>query len=147
MTDFSRRAAIKLGAGALAATSLPSFGRAKGSTGTNNIGLALIPFTIAGPTPYFGIPQDQYSNGIAGALQASICRSTLAFYPEFPVPQTERNLYYTKQPVFEYARILHKYALDNHCFAFQLDEISQDAGPLNQVWNPTSLAVTIHGLT
>lgn len=102
---------------------------------------------VYGNQGYFGIPNDQYSNGIAGALEASICRSTLAFYPEFPVPQTERNLYYTKQPTFEYARILHKFALDNHCFAFQLDEIAQDAGPLNQVWNPTSLDVTIHGLT
>ena len=49
MKDFSRRDAIKLGAGALAAASLPSFARA-GLTGTNNIGLALVPFTITNNT-------------------------------------------------------------------------------------------------
>jgi hypothetical protein len=50
MKDFSRRDAIKLGASALAAASLPNFGRAQPVYGTNNIGLPLIPFTIKNNT-------------------------------------------------------------------------------------------------
>ena len=94
-----------------------------------------------------GNPDDGNSGAIAAALGASICRSTLGYDPGFPVPQPERNLYYTKPPIFEYAAIIHKYALDNHAFCFGYDEIAQDNGPTNQVWNPTSLAITIRGLT
>jgi Beta-1,3-glucanase len=93
-----------------------------------------------------GNPIDGNSNAIAAALGASILRSTLAFYPGFPVPQMDRNLYYTKPPFFEYAKIIHKYALNNHAFCFGYDEVAQDAGGTNQVWNPTSFAVTIRSL-
>ena len=86
-----------------------------------------------------GNPDDGDSGAIAAALGASICRSTLGYYPGFPVPQPERNLYYTKPPIFQYAAIIHKYALDNHAFCFGYDEVAQDNGPTNQVWNPTSL--------
>lgn len=103
---------------------------------------------IPNPTPgILGNPDDGNSGAIAAALGASICRSTLGYYPGFPVPQPERNLYYTKPPIFQYAAIIHKYALDNHAFCFGYDEVAQDNGPTNQVWNPTSLAITIRGLT
>jgi len=82
----------------------------------------------------------------SAALGASILRSTLAFYTGFPVPQMDRNLYYTKAPLFEYAKIIHKYALNNHAFCFGYDEVAQDAGETNQVWNPTDFAVTIRSL-
>lgn len=92
-------------------------------------------------------PNDPIGLQLDGVLQVSILRSTLAYYPQFPVPQADRNLYYTKPPLFEYARIIHKYALNNHAFCFQLDEIENDAGQTNQVWNPTGFAATIHALT
>ena len=50
-----------------------------------------------------GDPIDGNSGEIAAALGASILRSTLAFYTGFPVPQTDRNLYYTKPPFFDHA--------------------------------------------
>jgi Beta-1,3-glucanase len=100
-----------------------------------------------GNTGYFGNPNDGVSQGIAAVLEASICRSTLGFYPGFPVPQSDRNLYYTKPPIFEYASIIHKYALDNHAFCFQQDEVANDAGLTNQVWNPTGLDVVIRPIT
>ena len=94
-----------------------------------------------------GNPIDGNSGAIAAALGASILRSTLAFYTGFPVPQADRNLYYSKAPFFEYAKIIHKFALNNHAFCFGYDEVAQDNGEVQQVWNPTSLAVTIHGLS
>jgi hypothetical protein len=96
---------------------------------------------------FFGNPVDGNSNAIAAALGASILRSTLTFDPEFPVSQANRNLFYMHQPLFEYAKIIHKYALNNHAFCFGYDEVSQDAGESQQVWNPTSLALTIRRLT
>jgi hypothetical protein len=93
-----------------------------------------------------GNPIDGISGAIAAALGASILRSTLAFYTGFPVPQVDRNLYYSKAPFFEYAKIIHKFALNNHAFCFGYDEVALDNG-VQQVWNPTSLAVTIHGLS
>jgi hypothetical protein len=93
-----------------------------------------------------GDPIDGNSGAIAAALGASILRSTLAFYTGFPVPQTDRNLYYTKPPFFEYAKIIHEHALDNHAFCFGYDEVAQDAGETNQVWNPTSFAVTVRSV-
>ena len=101
---------------------------------------------IYGNTDYNGNPNDDNSRAIAAVLEASACRTTLGFFDGFPVPQQDRNLYYTKKPIFEYARILHKYAINNHCFAFQQDEVAQDNGQTNQVWNPTSFAVTIRRL-
>jgi len=94
-------------------------------------------------------PNDPAGIGLQldGVLQVSILRSTLTYYPQFPVPQADRSLYYTKPPLFEYARIIHKYALNNHAFCFQLDEIENDAGGTNQVWNPTQFDVTIHALS
>jgi len=110
-------------------------------------------YTFAAPTTgecygntIVGDPIDGNSGAIAAALGASILRSTLAFYPGFPVPQADRNLYYTKPPLFEYAKIIHAHALDNHAFCFGYDEVAQDAGETNQVWNPTSFAVTIRSL-
>jgi hypothetical protein len=63
-------------------------------------------------------------------LGASICRTTLGFKatPGFPVPFTERNLYYTNPPIFEYASILHKNVIDNNTFAFGQDEVAQGTG-------------------
>lgn len=110
-------------------------------------------YTFAAPTTaecygntIVGNPIDGNSGAIAAALGASILRSTLAFYTGFPVPQMDRNLYYTKAPLFEYAKIIHKYALNNHAFCFGYDEVAQDAGETNQVWNPTDFAVTIRSL-
>src|ERR1700722_6881298 len=110
-------------------------------------------YTFAAPTTaecygntIVGNPIDGNSGAIAAALGASVLRSTLAFYTGFPVPQTDRNLYYTKAPLFEYAKIIHKYALNNHAFCFGYDEVAQDAGETNQVWNPTDFAVTIRSL-
>jgi hypothetical protein len=111
-------------------------------------------YTFAAPTTaecygntIEGDPIDGNSGAIAAALGASILRSTLAFYPGFPVPQADRNLYYTKAPFFEYAKIIHQHALNNHAFCFGYDEVAQDAGETNQVWNPTSFAVTVRGLS
>jgi len=96
---------------------------------------------------FFGNPVDGNSNAIAAALGASILRSTLTFDTQFPVPQADRNLFYMHPPLFEYARIIHKYALNNHAFCFGYDEVSQDAGETQQVWNPTSLALTVRSLS
>jgi hypothetical protein len=92
---------------------------------------------------------DPDSGAIAAVLGASICRSTLGFTatPGFPVPRTERNLYYTNPPIFEYASILHENAIDNDTFAFGYDEVALGNGVTNQVRNPTSMAVTIRRLT
>ena len=76
-------------------------------------------------------------------------RSTLKFYPDagFPVPQEERSLYYAKSPICEYARIIHKYGIDNHAFCYGYDEVAGDAGPNRDVFNPTSLKLTLNALT
>lgn len=88
---------------------------------------------------------DGSSGAIAAVLGASICRTTLGFKatPGFPVPITERNLYYINPPVFEYAKILHENTIDNNTFAFGQDEVALGNGPTNQVRNPTSMAITI----
>ena len=92
---------------------------------------------------------DGNSGAIAAVLGASICRTTLGFQatPGFPVPRSERNLYYTNPPIFEYARIIHENAIDNNAFAFGYDEVALGNGPTNQVQDPTSMAITIRGLS
>ena len=92
---------------------------------------------------------DGDSGQIAATLGASICRSTLGFTatPGFPVPRTQRNLYYTNPPIFEYASIIHKNAIDNNAFCFGYDEVALGNGVTNQVQDPTSMEVTIRGLT
>jgi hypothetical protein len=91
---------------------------------------------------------DGNSGAIAAALGASICRTTLGFNatPGFPVPRTERNLYYTNPPKFKYASIIHENAIDKNAFCFGYDEIALGNGPTNQVQDPTSMAVTIRSL-
>jgi hypothetical protein len=91
---------------------------------------------------------DGNSGAIAAVLNASMCRTTLGFNatPGFPVPRTERNLYYTNPPIFEYARIIHENAIDNNAFAFGQDEVANGNGPTNQVQDPTSMAITIRSL-
>jgi hypothetical protein len=92
---------------------------------------------------------DGNSGAIAAALGASICRSTLGFAatPGFPVPRSQRNLYYTNPPVFEYAKIIHENAIDKNAFCFGYDEVALGNGVTNQVQDPTSMAVTIRRLT
>jgi Beta-1,3-glucanase len=92
---------------------------------------------------------DGPSGAIAAALGASICRTTLGFKttPGFPVPRSQRDLYYTNPPVLEYASIIHKYAIDNDAFCFGYDEVALGNGVTNQVQDPTSLEVTIRKLT
>ena len=92
---------------------------------------------------------DGNSGAIAAALGASICRSTLGFKttPGFPVPRSQRNLYYTNPPVFQYAKIIHDNAIDNDAFCFGYDEVALGNGVTNQVQDPTSMAVTIRKLT
>ena len=94
-------------------------------------------------------PDDGVGRAICAALGASFLRSTLKFYPDagFPVPQEERSLYYAKSPICEYARIIHKYGIDNHAFCYGYDEVAGDAGPNRDVFNPTSLKLTLNALT
>ncbi len=91
---------------------------------------------------------DGPGGAICAALGASFCRSTLTFYPNagFPVPQNDRSLYYNNQPIFEYARIIHSYGIDNHAFCYGYDEVAGDAGGNRDVRNPTSLTLTIKGV-
>jgi hypothetical protein len=91
---------------------------------------------------------DGNSGAIAAVLNASICRTTLGFKatPGFPVPATERDLYYINPPIFEYASIIHKNAIDNNAFAFGQDEVALGNGPTNQVQDPTSMAITIRSI-
>jgi Beta-1,3-glucanase len=90
---------------------------------------------------------DGNSGAIAAALGASICRSTLGFKATPGFPATDRSFYYTNPPIFEYASIIHKNAIDNNAFCFGYDEVALGNGPTNQVQDPTSMAVTIRSLT
>jgi hypothetical protein len=90
---------------------------------------------------------DGNSGAIAAALGASICRTTLGFKATPGFPATDRSFYYVNPPIFEYASIIHANAIDNNAFCFGYDEVALGNGPTNQVWNPTSLAVTIRSLT
>jgi len=91
-------------------------------------------------------PDDAVGQEIGKALLASLVRSTLVFYPSFPVPQQDRSLYYVNPPVFEYSKIIHKYGINNHAFCFGYDEYQGDAGPARSVRNPTTLTLTINGV-
>ena len=82
---------------------------------------------------------------IARDLGASFCRSTLLTDSTVPVPQERRSQYFVNKPIFEYGRIIHKYAYENHAFTFGYDEVAQDAG-LCCLKNPTSLTLTLHPL-
>ena len=120
-------------------------------------GQATFTYTIAAPTTrqvyansidIGSEPSDGVGRAICAALGASYCRSTLTFYPKagFPVPQNDRSLYYNNQPIFEYARIIHSYGIDNHAFCYGYDEVAGDAGGNRDVRNPTSLTLTIKGV-
>jgi hypothetical protein len=85
MKDFSRRDAIKLGAGAFAAASLPNLGRAKPVYATNNLSLPLVPFTITNDT---GEDVYMYAFGVLGEGKAarSVYISSLnGDLKEFPI--------------------------------------------------------------
>jgi hypothetical protein len=103
-------------------------------------------------TIYLGLkPRDKpglVGEAICAALGASYCRSTLTFYPNahFPVPQENRSDYYQKAPIFEYARIIHSYGIDNHAFCYGYDEVAGDAGINRDVRNPIWLRLTIKGV-
>jgi hypothetical protein len=90
-------------------------------------------------------PADGPGGAICAALGASFLRATLKFYPNagFPVPQKDRALYYTKGPICEYARIIHKHGIRNHAFCYGYDEVAGDAGENRDVFNPTGLTLTI----
>ena len=112
-------------------------------------------YTIKAPTTRNCYAQDIVPNpfdgpgtAIAAALGASFLRSTLVFYPGtgFPVPQQDRSLYYTKEPICQYARIIHKFGINNHAFCYGYDEVAGDAGGNRDVQNPTSFTLTINGL-
>jgi hypothetical protein len=90
---------------------------------------------------------DGNSGAIAAALGASICRTTLGFKATPGFPATDRSFYYVNPPIFEYAKIIHENAIDNNAFCFGYDEVALGNGPTNQVWNPTSLDITIRSLT
>jgi len=91
-------------------------------------------------------PDDEVGRAIWAALSASFLRSTLIFEHEFPVPQEKRSVFYTKKPINEYAKIIHKYGINNHAFCYGYDEVAQDAGINRDVWYPTSLKLTIQQL-
>ena len=123
----------------------------------DNVGSDTFTYTILAPTTtqvyansiYLGLkPQDDAGRAICSALGASYCRSTLALNPDapFPVPQGDRSLYYQNAPIFEYARIIHSYGIDNHAFCYGYDEVAGDAGINRDVRNPTSLTLTIKGV-
>ena len=111
-------------------------------------------YTIPAPTTRMCYTQDIKANGqdpygvgrvIGAALGASFLRATLVNYPAdgFPVPQEKRKLYYTKAPICEYGRIIHKYGIKNHAFCYGYDEVAGDAGENRDVWNPVSMKLTI----
>jgi glycosyl hydrolase family 64 (putative beta-1,3-glucanase) len=85
-------------------------------------------------------------NALFGALSATLLRTTLARWADFPVPQDGRKEYYVQPPVCEYARIIHKYGINNHAFCYGLDEVAGDAGGNRDVWSPTSMKLTIMAL-
>jgi len=118
-------------------------------------GVATSTYTIKAPTTrncyaqnIIPDPNDGPGGAIAAALGASFLRSTLTFYPNagFPVPQQDRSFYYQKQPICEYAKIIHKYGINNHAFCYGYDEVADDAGGNRDVFNPTSFTLTINGL-
>lgn len=94
------------------------------------------------------IPNDGPGGALCAALGASFLRSTLIFDPSagFPVPQADRLLYYQNQPICEYAKIIHKYGINNHAFCYGYDEVADDAGGNRDVFNPTGFTLTINGV-
>jgi hypothetical protein len=118
----------------------------------DDAGVATKKYTIPRPTTrqcyaqnIVSSPNDGVGGAICAALGASFLRATLKYYPDagFPVPQKDRSLYYTKGPICEYARIIHKYGIKNHAFCYGYDEVAGDAGENRDVFNPTGLTLTI----
>jgi hypothetical protein len=119
-----------------------------------NDGTATSTYTIPTPTTrncyaqdILSTPNDGTGGVICAALGASILRSTLVFTNAgFPVPQSDRSLYYGSQPICEYGKIIHAQGINNHAFCYGYDEVAGDAGAPRQVQNPTSISLTINGL-
>lgn len=88
-------------------------------------------------------PDDGVGRAICAALGASFLRSTLTFYPEFPVPQSKRAVYYQHDPICQYAKVIHSYGINNHAFCYGYDEVAGDAGGNRDVVKPQSVKITI----